>query len=69
MRPCYQHLVSNKAIPSLPNDREPEDVWNTGASFAEGHGSARDDAEIPCCDTEGKRLASEIGPMKYEIKK
>ncbi|KAF8554437.1 hypothetical protein OG21DRAFT_1508870, partial [Imleria badia] len=58
------HLISNNVITSLPN--KPEVVWDTGASFIEGCGSTRDDEEILCYDTVGKRLPSEIGPMKYE---
>ncbi|KAF8800798.1 hypothetical protein BYT27DRAFT_7245531 [Phlegmacium glaucopus] len=59
------HLANNEVISSLLN--KPEAIWDTGASFVEGCGSATDNEEIPCCNTNGKRLPSEIGPMKYEI--
>jgi hypothetical protein len=59
-----QHLIKDEVIPSLPN--KPEVVWDTGASFVEGCGTITDKKEIPCCNTDGKRIPSEIGPMTYD---
>jgi hypothetical protein len=59
-----QHLVKEEVIPSLPN--KPEIVWDAGASFIEGYGSTTDDTEIPSCNSDGKKIPSEIGPMKYD---
>jgi hypothetical protein len=58
-----QHLANAEVIPSLPS--KPEVVWDIGASFVEGCGTITDKKEIPCCTTDGKRIPSEIGPMKY----
>ena len=59
-----QSLVAEGIIPSLPNTAEA--VWDTGNSFIEGYGSVTDAEAIPCCDTNGKSVRSEIGPMNYK---
>ena len=58
-----QYLVAGGIIPSLPNTGEI--VWETVASSIEGYGSTTDNEAIPCFDTAGKCIPSEIGPVNY----
>lgn len=60
-----QHLVERKIIPLLPN--LPEIVWQTGVAFVEGNDANTEAVVVPCCDTRGNLVESEIGPMTFGV--
>jgi len=55
------HLVSHNVIPSLPAD--PKEVWEAGISFMDNQPIAGPKETIPCCNTAGEPITSEIGAM------
>ena len=61
-----QYLVAGGIIPTLLNTAQV--VWEIVASSIEGYGSTTDNEAIPCFDTAGKCIPSEIGPMNYSGK-
>jgi hypothetical protein len=57
-------MVAQRVIGSLP--AAPADVWNTGIEFTGNQKMATPKDAIPCCNTAGQKIASELGPSKLE---
>ena len=56
----YQVMVEQGVISSLP--AAPDEVWNTGMEVIGDQETAMPGDSIPCCNTAGKIIASELGP-------
>lgn len=52
-------MVAQRVICSLP--AAPDVVWQTGIDFTGSQETMTKDA-IPCCNTAGQIIASELGP-------
>ena len=53
-------MVEQGVISSLP--AAPDEVWNTGMEVIGDQETAMPGDSIPCCNTAGKIIASELGP-------
>jgi len=55
-------MVAQGVIGSLP--AAPVDVWKTGIEFTGNQKMATLKNSIPCCNTAGQKIASELGPSE-----
>jgi hypothetical protein len=58
---CCKALVNEGIIPAF--DREPNEIWQTGYDFMSQRATGDPELPLPTCDTNGKGIATEIGPL------